>query len=694
MAEALPFTARESSILPFASAVATPPPPLLLVQRAAWLRYTVAWVLVGVVFFGVKTFLPTIALKAPLAPLLAIILALAYYLGGGPSFLATVVGALLMQLFLLTPRAQAGEYGSVNQLRLIFFLLLGGLTSWLGGRWHRSSATLRDREQKLRILLDKMPVVLWSTDADLRLTSSSAAMSYLFPTGVTAGESSCEIDPDLFRDIPADSSVGAAQRRAVSGQSVSYHLERGERYFQVQVEPLMGASGTFTGSFGMAWDITAQHRAEMLLRRSNLELEARVAGRTEELANANLVLTRQITARKMAEIQRDTERELVVAEHSARTEAEALNRAKDHFLATLSHELRTPMTPVLLTVSSMEKDASLSEDARTSLRMIRRNVELEARLIDDLLDLTRISRGKLQMRNVATDVNSLLCHARDVCVADAAANRQTIDLRVDAGRCFVRGDATRLQQVFWNLLRNAIKFTPEGGTIRLVSANDASGKLLVQVIDTGIGIDPRLLPRIFDAFEQGGSEVTRRFGGLGLGLAISKAVIDLHGGVLSAQSEGPGKGSTFTVMLQTIDAPAPVIQSDILPTVEIKPLRILLVEDHPDTRKATARLLRMLGHDVATADGVAAGLEAAQSRPFDLIISDLGLPDGSGLDLMREIKQRYGLKGIALSGFGMDTDLHDSSEAGFDCHLVKPVPLEELEAAVRRVGGSEVEAAI
>ena len=826
MSQATPVILAESSVPSILSPTVRRLP---LIERPAQLRYGVAFLSISLTFFAEKFALPWIALHAPLTPLLALILALAFYAGAGPSLMATVLGAVYMQVFLFMPASLGGDATKVDNTRLLFFVLLGTLASWLSDQWRRSNATLRDREQKLRILLDKMPVVLWSTDVELRLTSSSAAMAYLFPSpGLATGENG-KMDEDLFRHAASDSLPAMAQRRAVAGEAVSYDMESAGRFFHVHVEPLLGPGGAITGSFGMALDVTAQQRAEMLVRHSNQDLEVRVASRTEELANANIVLMNQIaerkraerelrdvteharcilwhagiehdptvqrqqeglaplrwemrlhddaatqqilpllapegmnlcavffasrhpedaeamnrlsdrailggesgytqefrcidrhgqlhwmyetvslqargpghwtavgvitdvTARKIAEMQRDAEREQVISERTARAEAEAANKAKDHFLATLSHELRTPMTPVLMTVSSMENDSTLSEETRASLRMIRRNVELEARLIDDLLDLTRISRGKLEMRALTTDVHSLLCHARDVCLPDAELRRQTIELDTAAQRCFVRGDATRLQQVFWNLLRNAIKFTPEGGTIRLRSRNDDAGKLVITVTDTGIGIDPRLLPRIFDAFEQGGSETTRRFGGLGLGLAISKAVIDLHGGTLRADSEGHGRGSTFTVILQTIDAPAPVITNEAPAAGESQPLRILLVEDHPDTRKATARLLRMLGHEVATADGVATGLQAAGSASFDLVISDLGLPDGSGLDLMRQIKQRFGFKGIALSGFGMDTDLLNSTDAGFDCHLVKPVPLEQLEAAIRRVSGLEVE---
>ena len=671
-----------------ASSLPSPVVPISFSKRSAWLRYGVAAAIVPLAIVAVRFGFPTLWERAPLAPLLGLSLAIAYLAGPGPSLLVTLLTAVIVDYFFFTPGSLIVHNTSLDNLRMGTFVLLGTLGSWISHQWTQRNATLRDREQKLRILLEKMPVVLWSTDGELRLTSSSAAMVHLFPSSRSIDLAEGEVDPETFRAAPRDALYVTAQRRAVAGESISYDWTIGERSFHVHVEPL--ATTPRGGSFGMAWDITAQQRAEKLVLESNQELEARVARRTEELANANLVLMKQIADRRLAESQRDAQREQAASERAARAEAEAANRAKDHFLATLSHELRTPMAPVLMTVSSMENDTNLPEETRASLRMIRRNVELEARLIDDLLDLTRISSGKLELKSSDTDVHSLICHARDVCLPDAEAKRQRIELQTGARQCYVRGDATRLQQVFWNLLRNAVKFTPDCGEIRVRTFNDEGGCLIAQVIDSGIGIDPAVLPRIFDAFEQGGQQITRRFGGLGLGLAISKAVVDLHGGTLAVHSDGPGKGSTFTVALRTIAAPLPAEATPVPTTQKAQSLRILLVEDHADTRRATARLLRLLGHQVADADGVSSALQTAGSGSFDLMISDLGLPDGSGLDLMRQIKRLYNLKGIALSGFGMDSDLRNSTEAGFDCHLVKPVPLEQLEAAVRQVGGMEV----
>jgi len=386
---------------------------------------------------------------------------------------------------------------------------------------------------------------------------------------------------------------------------------------------------------------------------------------------------------------------------TAKEAVEAASRAKDHFLAVLSHELRTPLSPVLAAVSVLEEDASLTPRLRDGLAMIRRNIELEARLIDDLLDLTRVSRGKLVLHRQLVDTQQILRHAIDICCAqEVASGRLRVETDFAPGDYWAKADGSRLTQVFWNLLNNAVKFTPAGGTIRIGShvTAGASGRWIeVEISDTGIGIEPEILPRVFDAFEQVDRRITRRFGGLGLGLAVSKAIVEMHGGNLGASSQGHGRGATFTVGLPVghlvVDPDDTTIGLGVLPAPggprADLPLRILLVEDHVDTAEAMADLLRGQGHQVTVAGTVAQGLAAAEALGgaggIDLLLSDLGLPDGSGHDLMRELGQRYGIRGIALSGYGMEEDVRKSLEAGFEKHLIKPVSLQALRSALREV---------
>ena len=365
--------------------------------------------------------------------------------------------------------------------------------------------------------------------------------------------------------------------------------------------------------------------------------------------------------------------------------AEAASKAKDHFLAALSHELRTPLTPVLMRVAALARSPELPEALRADLRMIQRNVELEAKLIDDLLDLTRVSRGKLTLHFEPTDVHGLLEHAVAICSEGVESGSLQIDLEAGAADCHVWADPPRLEQVFWNLLKNAVKFTPAGGRIRVITANPEPGRLEVSVIDPGIGIAPEDLPRLFDAFQQGNSEITRTFGGLGLGLAICKALVEQHRGTLTGISPGRGQGATFTVSLATVPVPAAVVPAgSAARPAESPSLRLLVVEDNEPTLEVMTALLELAGHDVKAAPDVRTARSLAESHPFDLVVSDLGLPDGNGFDLMSELRDRYGLQGIAVSGFGMEEDLRRSREAGFLEHLVKPVDVDKLKAAIAR----------
>jgi two-component system CheB/CheR fusion protein len=259
----------------------------------------------------------------------------------------------------------------------------------------------------------------------------------------------------------------------------------------------------------------------------------------------------------------------------------------------------------------------------------------------------------------------------------------------------VDADATRLEQVFWNLIKNAVKFTPAGGRVRVVCRR-AGGAAVVEVTDTGAGIEPDALTRIFNAFEQEGPSVTRRFGGLGLGLAISKALVEAHRGAIRASSEGKGKGATFEVTLP-LSRPAPAAEAPAgAPGWEApgredasRPLRILLVEDDEDSQEMLRRVLETGGHDVQAAGDVSTALALADARAFDLVLSDLGLPDGSGIDLMRELRRRgKTMPAIALTGYGQEEDVRQSHEAGFSTHLTKPINLDRLGRAILDVDGA------
>ena len=383
----------------------------------------------------------------------------------------------------------------------------------------------------------------------------------------------------------------------------------------------------------------------------------------------------------------------------AHQEAVAASRAKDDFLAALSHELRTPLNPVLLLASAAAEDLQLPAEVRAQFVTIRNNVELEARLIDDLLDITRVTHGKLSLAMDWVDVNEVLNTALTTVKPELDKKRITLKLNLAGDALTLKGDAVRLQQVFWNVIKNAVKFTPEGGKITIetfTTGND--GKITVKIIDTGIGMTIDEISRIFKAFSQGdhaGSGGSHRFGGLGLGLSISRMLVELHGGEISATSAGLGQGATFIILLPLRQAPAgkgsspssgELVAMDCPAALKKRSgMRILLVEDHEATRTALAHLLTRRGYKVITATSVAEARAAAQGEKFDLVVSDIGLPDGNGYALMSELREKFSLKGIALSGYGMEQDVKRGQNAGFIAHLIKPVRVESLEKALSEI---------
>ncbi len=377
----------------------------------------------------------------------------------------------------------------------------------------------------------------------------------------------------------------------------------------------------------------------------------------------------------------------------AKTAAESASRAKDDFLAALSHELRTPLNPVLLLASEAAQDPQLPPEVRAQFATIRNNVELEARLIDDLLDLTSITHGKLSLNGRALNVHQVLQEALNIVRADAYAKRITLGLEFCAGEPLVLGDSVRLHQVFWNVLKNAVKFTPAAGRVTVKTLVQGE-EFFIKVIDTGMGLSPDELGRVFTAFAQGDHAEggSHRFGGLGLGLAISRRLVELHSGDIQASSEGRDKGATFIIRLPLCAANRPGVAQDPNPLtgspLPVSGRRILLVEDHEPTRSALAQLLKRRHFTVMTASSLAEARAVARKEKIDLLISDIGLPDGSGYELMNELRQTFGLMGIALTGYGMEEDLLESKKTGFVAHLTKPVRIQSLDEALATALGS------
>jgi signal transduction histidine kinase len=413
------------------------------------------------------------------------------------------------------------------------------------------------------------------------------------------------------------------------------------------------------------------------------------------------VETRRLLTKQQAELQRlyneahesNARKDQILRElEAAKEAAERANAAKDEFLAALSHELRTPLTPVLSAVSSQDPEALEHDELVAMFQMIRRNVELEAKLIDDLLDLTRISTGKLRLDMHAVHLDACLRNTIEICGPDFDQKRIALVIDLQTGATPVLADAARLHQVFWNILKNAVKFTPEGGRVEVASRLLPDGAAEVLFRDNGVGIEAEALPKIFRAFEQGDRQITRNFGGLGLGLAISKALVDSHGGTIAAESAGKHQGTCFRVTLPAFSAPNQTESASEETTKRSAGRsrgRILLVEDHQDTAVVLSRALKRKGFDVSTAHMVATATELFETHEFDLVISDIGLPDGNGIDLLTKLNPIRRVPAIALSGYGMDHDLEKSRAAGFVEHLTKPVNWDSLCESIERVLASQ-----
>ena len=544
---------------------------------------------------------------------------------------ALLVPALLGWLFVLG--RQAGYFGegvAVSLLAASITVIFSGLVWWAARALGRSdaqrSAAETGRAQLAAIVASSDDAIVSKSLAGI-VTSWNEGAARLF--GYPAEEM---IGQPIMRIIPANRQDEEHEilRRLRAGEHLEHfetvRVTKDRRLIDVSltVSPVRVAAGVVVGASKIARDIAQRKQIEAELR-------------------------------------------------AARDAAESANRAKDEFLAALSHELRTPLTPVLMLAADKEQAAELPAAVRADFAMIRKNVELEARIIDDLLDLTRITHGKLALRFEAVEAHGLIAHALAILRSDREGKNIALSLDLAAAEPHVRGDAVRLQQVVWNVLKNAIKFTPAGGRIAIRSWNE-DGEWRAAFTDSGLGITAEEMPRIFTAFAQGREAAAARFGGLGLGLSITALLMHEHGGRIWAESAGRERGATFHLSLPLAASPAPA--SDAAPPAAVPPaptLRILLVEDHDDTRAVMQRLLTRWGHTVTLAASVAQARAALAGSTFDLLLSDVGLPDGTGHEVIAALREKSAAPAVAMSGYGMEADIRRVLDAGFAEHLVKPV---------------------
>jgi signal transduction histidine kinase/CheY-like chemotaxis protein len=527
---------------------------------------------------------------------------------------------------------------------LATWLIVGtGIMAWLVGRFHRRQIEAADRIEREVEFNDKI------------LTN--------MPSGIAL------VDPETRKFLQANDAFGRMARRF--GNLPPEKEMSDVTYEEVKIAPPEAIEKVL--SFGTEFQLVEQPLVDRAGTTNFVNVKLQRVQGSKQSVRGVLFLVED----KTDDVRR-------------RQELISANAAKDQFLALLSHELRNPLSPVIAMVGELEARAPDDPNVRQPLAVIRRNVELEARLIDDLLDITRIAKGKLQLSFELTSIHETLQRAYEICREDLLQKKIDFEFRLQAENDYVNGDPARLQQVFWNLIKNGVKFTAVGGKIIVETINLNDDRIAIRTIDTGIGIGGEKIAKIFNAFEQGQSSITRKFGGLGLGLAISKAMVRAHGGTISVESEGAGKGATFSVVLNTV--PAPVEKKPVTPIKRPNDKKspsgkghLLVVDDHQDTCLGMKMLLERRGYQITLAHSANQAIEKAQAEKFDLLISDIGLPDRSGYELMKELRAKNALRGIALSGFGMENDISQARAAGFSEHLTKPINFDRLDEAIRNL---------
>jgi PAS domain S-box-containing protein len=520
--------------------------------------------------------------------------------------------------------------------------------------------------RRLAAIVDNSDDAIIGKDLNSIITSWNKGAERIF--GYSAEEM---VGTSITRLIPLE--------RQGEEEEILSRIRRGERYehfdtirvtkdgrqlhVSLSISPIKDANGYVVGASKIARDITERKQA------------------LEE-------------ARKMTDTANAERQRLLESERAARSEAERANRMKDEFLATLSHELRTPLNAVLGWATTLRVGSFRTRDLTQGLEAIERNARVQAQIIDDLLDMSRIISGKLHLNIQRFDLPTIVAEAVEAVRSAAAAKGVRLETVIDSLDAPFSGDPNRLQQVFWNLLNNAIKFTPKGGRVQVLLGR-VDSSVEISIVDTGEGISPDFLPYIFNRFEQADASTTRRHGGLGLGLAIVKHLVGLHRGEVRAKSDGVGKGATFIVSLPLMavhplrlesgrEHPESKSQDSPFPLeVPLKDVNVLVIDDEPDTCNFLKLLLKSDGASVYLAQSADEGMEQLITKPVDVLICDIGMPGVDGYRLIRRVRtlddpQKSGVAAVALTAYARSEDRREAIRAGFQNHLPKPVEPAEL----------------
>ncbi|RIK98796.1 MAG: hypothetical protein DCC71_20770 [Proteobacteria bacterium] len=625
-------------------------PDRLPVKRPAspYLKYgvPVASVLLAT---WVTTFIPPIAQRAPFALLFIVVALSSYRSGFGGGLAGTATGVVTSYLWLLEPDGVPRMPDDF--VRLGAFVLAGTTISFLAGLRLRTENAERARREWSEVTLASVGDAVLVTDAQGRVLFMNRRAEAL--TGWTREDARERPVHEVFRI------VNEQTREAIEDPIARVRRE-----------------GRVVG--------LANHT--ILLRRDGGETPiddsgAPIWSEDHHIAGAVLVF-RDVTERREKERQNQ---QLLEAAQLAHQQAEQANRAKDEFLAVLSHELRTPLQAMTGWAQVLRGDELSPAEVRRAAEAIDRNARRQAKLIEEILDVSRIVSGKLQLDTELVNLERVVQAAVEVVRPHLDAKQLT--LHIDLGDpAMLLGDPHRLQQVVWNVLSNAVKFTPAGGEVRIRSTREARWVELA-ITDTGAGIQREFLPHVFDRFRQERSSSTRAFGGLGLGLAIVRHIVELHGGTVRAESDGPGRGATFRIRLPAVSDSARSFVAASAPETgpSLRGLRVLLVDDEPDARELFEFMLRQAGAEVRTAAGADEALAALRSWPPDVVLSDLEMPETDGYRLLERVREAgFGaLPVVAVSAYATEQHAKRALAAGFLAHVAKPVSPVALRRVVR-----------